>query len=89
MKKVSGGFVFNTEESTLLATNSSEYGVTKIYRTTNDRYFSTFEPTNTDGETESASLDYIPDGINGVDSLLEELSDDGNLVINFEEFQIG
>ena len=85
MKKVSQGFVFNTEDSILLVTYKSEYGLSKIYKTKNNRFFTTFEV-----EGEEDELDYISGGVSQVDEIIAEFSpSEGELIIDFSKFEEG
>lgn len=85
MKKISQGFVFNTEDSILLVTYKSKYGLTKIYKTKNNRFFTTFEV-----EGEEDELDYISGGVTEVDEIIAEFSSsEGELTIDFSKFEEG
>jgi hypothetical protein len=85
MKKIRRGFVFDTENSILLVTYKSEYGLSKIYKTKNDRFFTTFEV-----EGEEAELDYISGGLEEVDNIIDEfIPSEGELIIDFSKFEEG
>jgi hypothetical protein len=87
MKRISQGFVFNTEDSILLVTYKSRNGLSKIYKTKNNRFFATFEAKD---EEEEDELDYIPGGIMEIDEIIADFSSsEGELTIDFSKFEEG
>jgi len=91
MKKVRGGFIFNTEDSTLLVTNTLKCGVSKIYKTKNGRFLTTFEPNEGETTFVDEELEFIPEGMDGVDEIIKEWEAEGDdeIVFNLDEFKEG
>jgi len=85
MKRVSNGFVFDTEKSTKLVTLSDcDFGNGGIYKTENGRYFTTCISDDSDEplrQIEESDIDQI---------ILEwEALDSGTVTVHFEEFEVG
>jgi len=88
MKTLKKGFVFDTENATLVVEHSTkEFGSAKIYRTENGRYFIHHPAFEDDAET----IDYLENGVDDIDTYIAEWNYEfeEQAVIHFEEFQEG
>lgn len=86
MKGISKGLVFDTETSVLVVSlKDCEYGNADIYRTEKGNFF--IHNHYYEGSENGENLEYLP--IEDLDEIISEWKDLGNVVINFEEFELG
>lgn len=89
MKQISNGMVFDTETATLIAeVKTKDCGKGAIYRTEKGNFFEF----SSEMEGEDDSINFIKDGVSGVDEILIEwVSEfgDESVTIQWDKFEIG